>query len=553
MSTSTAASHGGVDGSLEKEAAARGLFVRRSSGLVRDIGLGGAFGLNLGFLSIGGALGYFAILFTLFPQGNILWVLVIGGLLTGLLAVVYSQLATTMPRSGGDYVYQSRVFHPVVGAWIGVGFAIYALYLIATSGAYFASSFLPYIFGTLGATLHVSALNTLANDVTTQTGTFIASMVMLAATIAFAAAGVKIAARAAYWFVVAGLVSVTVIILELLAHGSASFAHAFDHTSGHPGAYAAIIGEARAHGWKPGTTFSATLNEIPYAFLIFGGFWSTCYTGGEVKQPARTQQLAMGLAFAVGLVAIVLAWLTMEHAATANFIQAASFLQANAPATYAKLTSVASITPQAYAVVASGDPVTKVIMAVGWAGWLIPGYIMFVLALSRTMFALSFDRLIPVGVTRVSGRRHNPVVALTITAVGITALTALVIYDQGITGAFKNIIVLGAFIALMACLAAVALPYRRRQLYEASPKVLGRRWLGVPGNVWTSVVAGGFCGVVTYLTLTNGTYSGGYTTTSIITLLVMGVAGLVVYGLSRWIRGQQGIDISLAMRELPPD
>jgi amino acid transporter len=544
----------GAQGSeVRAEAASRGLFVRKSSGLVRDLGIGGAFGLNIGWLSVGGALGYMGVAGALFPGVNIFWALLVGGLLTGTLGFVYSQLGAAIPRSGGDYVYQSRIFHPAVGTWIGVTFIIYMVYTMASSGSYYASTFLPYIFATLGSALHVGFLNTLATDVTTQTGTLIAGFAVLLIACFAVARGVGVAGRTAYWLVVAGLVSVALIILELFIHTGTGFVSAFDHASGSKTAYAAIVSSARAHGWTPGTTVSQTINAIPYGFLIFGGFWFTVYAGGEVKQPARTQKLAMFLAFGFGLVFIVMSWVAMRSAASQSFVQASTYLQTNDPTLYAKLTSVASISPQQYAVVVAGDPVTKCIMALGYLGWIFSGVTLALVALSRMLFALSFDRVLPGALAKVSGRRHSPFVALGVALVVVLGLMTLIIYDTGIVNSFRNVIIIGVLIALMACLAAIALPYRRKDLYDASPKVLAGRLLGVERIVWVSGIALAFCIVLMYLTLTKGQYNGGFNTTSVISIVLYAFIGLPVYFIVRAVRRRQGMDIALAMHELPPE
>lgn len=133
-----------------------GLFVRRSTGLVRDIGLTNAFGVNAGAQSIGGAFAFFGLLLLLFPGVNILLMLVIGGLLIAPLAWVYSQLAMTLPRSGGDYVFLSRVFHPIAG----VSAATMHLFIwwsgLAALGSFWARAFLPFTFGTLATVFHAS-------------------------------------------------------------------------------------------------------------------------------------------------------------------------------------------------------------------------------------------------------------------------------------------------------------------------------------------------------------------------------------------------------------
>ncbi|MFZ0377820.1 MAG: hypothetical protein WCD11_35065 [Solirubrobacteraceae bacterium] len=62
-----------------------------------------------------------------------------------------------------------------------------------------------------------------------------------------------------------------------------------------------------------------------------------------------------------------------------------------------------------------------------------------------------------------------------------------------------------------------------------------------------------FCGAGVYLALTKGQYSGGYTAVSVASLAVMLSAGPLRYLGSRYVRRRQGIDIALAMRELPPE
>src|SRR5437879_13796663 len=49
------------------------------------------------------------------PNANVWTGIIITGIFTGFLAVVYAGLASAMPRTGGDYVFQSRTLRP----WLG--------------------------------------------------------------------------------------------------------------------------------------------------------------------------------------------------------------------------------------------------------------------------------------------------------------------------------------------------------------------------------------------------------------------------------------------------
>jgi amino acid transporter len=528
-----------------------GMFVRRSTGLVRDIGVTNAFGVNAGAQSVGGAFAFFGLLLLLFPGVNILLVLVVGGLLIAPLAWVYSQLAVALPRSGGDYVFISRVFHPVAGVTAGTMHLFIWWSGLAALGSFWARAFLPFTLGTLATVFHASLLSTLATGVATRNGTFIATTTILAIAALVTLGGTRLAARVAFWSVVAGVISILLIVVELLLHSVGEVRRAFDHAAGAVGTYSRVIGQATAHGWHAGHTFSGTLSALPYAFLIFAGYWYTAFVAGEVKRPARTHLLSTLVTITVSVLALAVAWIALVHAAGGRFIEAAYYLMARAPATYARLTPI-GVSPHGLAVLLA-DPVSKVIIAAGFVGWLLPVPIVFLMGMSRALFALSFDRVLPARAASVTLRRHIPAAALLVNIAISEAFLALILYDQGFAQAFRNANLVALVLSTIACLAVIVLPFRRRDLFTASPRLIRGAWLGVPPIVILAGIGLAFCGTAVYLTLTKGAYSGGYTTVSVISLAVMLLTGPLLYAGSRYVRRRQGIDITLAMRELPPE
>jgi hypothetical protein len=85
------------------------------------------------------------------------------------------------------------------------------------------------------------------------------------------------------------------------------------------------------------------------------------------------------------------------------------------------------------------------------------------------------------------------------------------------------------------------------------PRLIRGAWFGLPPIVIVGAIGAAFCGAGVYLALTKGQYSGGYTAVSVASLAVMLSAGPLLYLGSRYLRRRQGIDIALAMRELPPE
>src|ERR1700689_4701504 len=90
-------------------------YVRQATGLVREIGLSSNVVINISAMSIPLALlvateGTYA-----FPGANLPLVIVLTVILCILPTLMDGWLGTTMPRSGGDYVFVSRILKPILG------------------------------------------------------------------------------------------------------------------------------------------------------------------------------------------------------------------------------------------------------------------------------------------------------------------------------------------------------------------------------------------------------------------------------------------------------
>ena len=102
---------------------AGGLFLRRSSGLVREFGGWDVFVFN----TVGYALGLVLAIIPLLmagavPEANVLLTVAVGTVFTVFNAMTYGYLSAALPRSGGEYVFLGRVVHPTVGFTASWGF-----------------------------------------------------------------------------------------------------------------------------------------------------------------------------------------------------------------------------------------------------------------------------------------------------------------------------------------------------------------------------------------------------------------------------------------------
>src|ERR1700722_11455496 len=98
------------------------LFVRQSSGLVRNVSVTNALFFNVAaFVGVG--LTLYPLFYSLAgkpmwkagPFSGYGWAAIITGLFCVLPALIFSSLTSVMPRSGGDYVFTSRIIHPALG------------------------------------------------------------------------------------------------------------------------------------------------------------------------------------------------------------------------------------------------------------------------------------------------------------------------------------------------------------------------------------------------------------------------------------------------------
>ena len=124
------------------------VFVRKSSGLVRVMSPSSAFVYNvltMGLIFPWTYLWAPAVL----PGGQLVWGILLAMALEIPIALAYVWLSTALPRSGGDYVFQSRVLGGGIGfTLVFSGFVIWILQWVALSGWLLATlGFAPMALG----------------------------------------------------------------------------------------------------------------------------------------------------------------------------------------------------------------------------------------------------------------------------------------------------------------------------------------------------------------------------------------------------------------------
>jgi basic amino acid/polyamine antiporter, APA family len=541
----------------EAEAAqttASGLFLRRSSGLVREFGGWDVFVFN----TVGYALGLVLAVIPLLmagavPEANVLLTVAIGTVFTVANAMTYGYLAAAMPRSGGEYVFLGRVVHPAAGFTANWGFTWSQLLGMALYASFTVNFGVAISFLTLGNVLDANGLVSAGEDVSKEWPTFLLGTAMIVLVAVILSLGPRVVRRFLNILFIPAMLGSIVTLVVLLVTTKSEFVTKFnDFMAARAGGqtYNGILAAADKAGYvsKP-STLSALILAIPIGYYIYIGFTYSSYIGGEVKEPGKTQPriIVATLAFAAAMYLVCL-W-RFYAIVGQDFVNSVVFLNNN--------TDKGSGLPvdpvlNLFAGIMTSSTLLNVIMAVSFFLWNF--LLLFVIAtvITRNLFAWSVDRVMPDAITKVDRRFHSPWVATAIVIVASEILLVLYVFTTFFQQV-SNYIVLYSIAFWVASLAAILLPYRRPEIYNSAPDFVRRKLGGVPVLVLFGIGNLILFSLVLYSAFKLPAFSGPTGTDAVLFVIGIYLAGLVVYLGARFIQRRRGIDIDLAYREIPPD
>ena len=528
-------------------------FTRQSSGLVRELGVIPSAAISVAATGPFVAMIVFNSGLVSFSQVD-MYVPMLGALAVWLVMLVaYRYLVQAIPRAGGEYVYLSRIVAPVLGAMAGVSIAVVFMYILATNGQ-LAAAYVPFMLTSLGAAFHSHALVDAANHVGSEgaRAAIGAGIVLIAG--ALSLMPLRRTGRLLVWLLAVQFVAFLVVLLLLLDHSHSTFVSSFGTYAGHPNAYAAMIAAGRKAGVLFGVSGASLIAAIPFMVLGFYGVLYSYYLGGELRRPGRTYVYA-SLAAIVVLGGLWIAlWALARHTVGLDFMQAQSTLGVSDPTAYAHITSLGESTGAlGYALVLSGDPVSKILVGIGLPLSMVTINIALVTVTTRVLFAQAFDRLLPLGMAKVSARSHAPTIAVGVAVAGAIVFTILEVFVT-----ITNIVALETlFISLIVLCGTVActfLPITRPELVSVGRVKGVARWAGVPTITWIGVGATAVILFVIVEIVTHRSVYGNFNAESVISLVVVLLAGPVVYYTVSIVRKRRNrMDLAMIMRELPPD
>src|SRR6202521_4549907 len=450
-------------------AARPGLFLRSATGLVKCWSTFAAFVYSFWSVNLI-TLGLYGMSYVyLVPDGQLLAAIIGFGILTTFLVATYALLVSVMPRTGGDYAWQSRVLGGGVGFVLSITGWWFTLFLWAPIYANILNvQFLLPLAYTLG-------WSGIATFFTSQTGVFVSCLIVLGFVSIVVTLGMETYARIqkiCFWI---GLVGLAVVIVLLLFASQSDFQNAFNREAttlfgAKAGAYQATLDAGTKAGFAPHDFGFFSLGPIflvmPWLafYMLWPNWGATLY--GEVRGAKDVRKpfwsMFAGLWVTVALVGLVI--LLVVKTIGWQFYNAAN------AAWYA---GTAPVGPWPYPVMFAGWLVNNqlfqaaliIVMGLwffGWAGTLF-------LSSTRVLFAAAFDRVLPSWAANISAKRRVPYGSLVLMIVPAIVVSWLYAYKPSVQAFTYDATAVIALTFLATVISAIILPCRRKDLFDASP------------------------------------------------------------------------------------
>jgi amino acid transporter len=527
------------------------IFLRKASGLIRTASETDTFIYNLGVVSIGlgvGSMLYYGPAF--YPQGDLIWGCLIAGLAMAMISFGFITWTVTLPRSGGIYVFGSRILPPALALTMSLVEITAWLFYCAIAAYWIVILALAPMFSGLSLLTGNETFLTISTTMLEPWATFLIGAAILLISQVVLSYGMRFYLTVNKWVFIFAMASTILLIVTLAVSTREQFVTNLNElvgpTLGVSDAYNAIIASGKEKGWgEPGFDLWQTILVSNWPFLPLIGAAFSIAIGGEIKSVSKSQTFGMlGAVFTATLAFVITVWLAykvfgFEFLGTAVY----NALSGEGGLTTPTDPSIALLTG-----ILTESPLITVLTSLGLALWMwlwIPAMHTFGV---RAVVAWSFDRVAPAPLATISETYHTPIVAITVTTIVNLIFMVLFVF----TPWFSKIVILieAAVLAWSVVLAAgIFFPYLRPQLYEKSP-LAGKTIFGLP--IMSVACFLGFIAAQFYFwTLFSDPNAAGHEPTQVAIVAGVFVLGLVFYYVMKMIRRSQGVDVTLAFKEIP--
>ncbi|MHA1238675.1 MAG: amino acid permease [Candidatus Odinarchaeia archaeon] len=488
---------------------------------------------------------------------------------------LYWLFSISMPRSGGEYIYVSRIISPAWGLFASWTLTIVGISWTGQCTVWMINYGAANLFrnqGILSNDPGLVKIGEVLSDLylfSVNESTMVIWLVCtisLITTFAIMWRGAKASMKLSWISVSGATMGLIVWMIIALTSGPANFAARMDQilstttAFSYPySSYADVLAAAQAIpadvGWGPWpgpgyiSVWGTVMAGTTYVNLNTLGATYTTSIAGEIKGVNFAQGLAL-----IGAILLFMAYWEAFYG-TAFLGCGTDFWVAMGYA------DAAGLDYEAFGVMANGMSMAlfltdnAVLMHLVTIGFMMATY-GSVLGMSfgpvRNMFAWSFDGVLPYWVNKVD-RRGSPYVAVILGAViawafmTIYVFTTLLFYIlYTITVWFTGWIIVG--------IAGIIFPWRRRDIFEKSPELAKKKIGGVPVISILGVLTAGISAFTVFATTAPPMTGGPIDAVGLLgTVLFLVIVPFVLYYGAYFYRKSQGVPMDLRFKEIPPD
>jgi APA family basic amino acid/polyamine antiporter len=539
------------------EIATKGVFRRTASGLTREISAIDHWVYNVfTLLVLTGAAFFYVWAPGQFPATNPVLGLIVAAIVIVPIYVAYSMLASAMPRSGGDYIFQSRILHPSI-AFMGLfAMCIWLWYWLELSGFWIAAMVLSPLFSALGVFTGSASLLALGTWFSGGTGILITALVTnLLVAIAFLP-GLKTYLRI-QWFLFAGvIISIVVMTFVLLTISHQTFVAnfngfmaAFDPSQ--TNYYQYVIDTAYANGFDPtaGGGLYGLIGVIAIAwFNLIWAVWAIPNLG-EIKHAGNfgTMNRVMQASLAFGTLVLAVTMGLLIKVCGKEFTLALGFNWFNGTIEFPVQPYTSILIP-----IMGGGAIVVVLTLLGFLTQAIQQSFNVFVGGTRLLVAMSMDRVLPESWGKISRRfRGSPVNAILFLLIGAEVLAVVLWFVPNLENYALSTSFAATIYQSLTCLAAAVFPWRAKEIYEASP--ISKYKLGNIPLVTLCGVWGFLVGVVLIIFYLVDPNLGLASTTGLWGMIGVFVFCFIWFWVARATNKSKGIDIDLNFQQIPPE
>jgi amino acid transporter len=515
------------------------VFVRRTSGLIRNLNAWDVLWYNILWMAPTAITVYGIWAEQLFPGVDLPATALYSILISLVVGLFYAMFSAAMPRSGGDYIWVSRVLHPILG-FMGIFFLFVAILGIA-------GSYVPWFtqWG-IAPILMFTGNQSAATFISGVNFNFVLAIIIYILFAALISRGAKVTMIFLSILGIIIVISWVAFVGTLLTTPVAVFKANFNTYSGMN--YDQVISHAQSLGVPTSAVASATILGVALTYLNFTGFNSSVYMAGEIKEIQKNQLIGIiGAILLFGLIDWLVYYASYVGMGESFIIAIANLAGKGDPMYTLPFPPFLQFLFQ----YSTRNPVIFGLECFGWSMMTIGAILTYIFFGVRVIFATSFDRILPSALSRVEDRYNSPYAALIFTVVVAIIMQVLWSYTS-LLAYFLYLMVGWMIFQGLASVAGTIFPYTHKDMFETSPAMTRKKIGSVPvlsilgvGTLILSIWIGYASIAPAYV----GTFNPVYLA---FTFAIFGI-GVIIY-LGSWAyHRSKGIPLDLIFKQLPPE